>query len=50
MNIKDNRLLYRLKDGSTVERTWNDISRRDSWTEEMKKEARRRSLARIGKE
>lgn len=48
--FKDNKLLYRLLDGKTVERTWNDISRRDSWTEEMKKEARRKSLAYIGKE
>ena len=48
--FKDNKLLYHLLDGSTVERTWNDISRRDSWTEEMKKEARRKSLAYIGKE
>ena len=48
--LKDNKLLYHLKDRSTVERTWNDISRRDSWTEEMKKEARRKSLAYIGKE
>ena len=48
--FKDNKLLYHLLDGSTVERTWNDISRRDSWNEEMKKEARRKSLAYIGKE
>lgn len=48
--FKNNKLLYHLKDGSTVERTWNDISRRDSWTEEMKKEARRKSPAYIGKE
>ena len=48
--FKDNKLLYHLLDGSTVERTWNDISRRDSWTEEMKKEARRKSLTYIGKE
>ena len=48
--FKDNKLLYHLRDGSTVERTWNDISRRDSWTEEMRKEARRKSLARIGRE
>lgn len=48
--FKDNKLLYHLLDGSTVERSWNDISRRDSWTEEMKKEARRKSLAYIGKE
>ena len=48
--FKDNKLLYHLLDGKTVERTWNDISRRDSWTEEMKKEARRKSLAYIGKE
>ena len=48
--FKDNKLLYHLKDGKTVERVWNDISRRDSWTEKMKKEARRKSLAYIGKE
>ena len=48
--LKNNKLLYHLKDGKTVERTWNDISRRDSWTEEMKKEARRKSLAYIRKE
>ena len=48
--LKDNKLLYHLKDRSTVARTWKDISRRDSWTEEMKKEARRKSLAYIGKE
>ena len=48
--FKDNKLLYHLLDGKTVERVWNDISRRDSWTEEMKKEARRKSLALIGKE
>ena len=48
--LKNNKLLYHLKDGKTVERTWNDISRRDSWTEEMKKEVRRKSLAYIGKE
>ena len=48
--FKENKLLYHLKDGKTVERIWNDISRRDSWTEEMKKEARRKSLAYIGKE
>lgn len=48
--LKNNKLLYHLRDGSTVERTWNDISRRDSWTEEMRKEARRKSLARIGRE
>lgn len=48
--FKDNKLIYHLKDESIVERTWNDISRRDSWTEEMKKEARRKALAYIGKE
>jgi len=48
--LKNNKLLYHLKDGQTVERVWNDISRRDSWTEEMKKEARRKSLALMRKE
>jgi len=41
----DNKLIYHLTDGEVVERNWNDISRKDSWTEEMKNEARRKSLA-----
>ena len=39
---EDNHLLFRLKDGSTIESTWADRSRRDSWTEQMKQEARNR--------
>lgn len=40
----NNTLLFNLNDGSSITKKWNDISRRDSWTEKMKEEARRRSL------
>ena len=40
----DNTLIFNLSDGSSVEKKWNDISRSDSWTDEMKEEARQRAL------
>lgn len=40
----NNTLLFNLNDGSSVTKTWNDISRSNSWTDEMKEEARKRSL------
>ena len=40
----NNTLKFNLKDGSSIEKKWNDISRRDSWTEEMKEAARQRAL------
>lgn len=36
-----NHLVYVFKDGRREERVWQDKSRRDSWTEEMKEQARR---------
>ena len=34
-----NHLVYVFKDGRRKERVWQDKSRRDSWTEEMKEKA-----------
>lgn len=34
-----NKLVYVFKNGTTEERVWQDKSRRDSWTEEMRKSA-----------
>lgn len=44
MVYPNNTLLFNLNDGSSVTKTWNDISRKDSWTDEMKEVARQRSL------
>ena len=41
---KGNVLIFHLADGSTVERTWQDRSRRESWTPEMREKARQRSI------
>lgn len=48
--FKNNKLKYHLKDGTVVEKTWSDESRKNSWTPEMKAEARRKALALLGKE
>lgn len=42
-----NRLVFRLVSGAEVEREWS-ISRRDSWTDEMKEAARQRARAQHG--
>lgn len=34
-----NRLVFVFSDGATVERAWQDKSRRDSWSEDMRREA-----------
>lgn len=39
-----NKLVFHLENGQIVEKTWKDITRRDSWTPEMKEAARKRSL------
>ena len=41
----NNRLRFVFKDGSAIESTWADRSRSNSWTDEMKAEARKKSLA-----
>ena len=40
----NNELTFHLIDGSTVIKTWNDYSRKNSWTEEMKEKARQRAI------
>lgn len=42
--LDGNRLVYYLQNGAVVEMVWQDLSRRDSWTPEMKEQARQRSL------
>ena len=44
-----NRLVYVFKDGHTQEITWQSLSRRESWTPEMKQKAREYELNRIKK-
>jgi site-specific DNA recombinase len=39
-----NKLAFVFMDGTEVVRTWNDRSRRDSWTEEMKEKARQQAI------
>lgn len=41
-----NILVFCFKDGSEVTRTWKDRSRAESWTDEMKEAARRKTLER----
>ncbi|HHX87667.1 MAG TPA: recombinase family protein, partial [Firmicutes bacterium] len=40
-----NRLVFVFKDGREVKASWQDRSRAESWTEEMRQEARKRQLA-----
>ena len=40
----ENRLIFFLQNGSQFERTWNDRSRSESWTDEMKEKAREKRL------
>ena len=43
----DNTLIIHLKDGSEKQVQWQDRSRRESWTDEMRNDARQKSLERI---
>lgn len=43
---ESNHLVFVFTDGRMEERVWNDRSRAESWTEEMREEARRRTLGR----
>ncbi len=45
-----NRLIYVFTDGHEEEIVWQSPSRRESWTEEMKQQARENTLKRYGKE
>lgn len=40
----DNRVVFTLRNGCVVEKVWQDKSRRDSWSEEMRQAARERRL------
>ena len=46
----DNTLVYRFKDGTEIEKRWEDRPRSHSWTEEMRAEARKRALERRQKQ
>ena len=41
--FNDSRLIYYFKDGEIIEKSWNYPSRKESWSEEMKEVARRRT-------
>ena len=41
-----NKLTFLLADGTTAEREWKDRSRAESWTEEMREEARQKTKTR----
>ena len=43
----DNTLVFFLTDGRAVTKKWHNISRKDSWTDKMKEEARRKTLEKI---
>lgn len=48
--VGDNRLLtFYLTDGTTIDVTWTQKSRSESWTEEMRENTRRREIERNGK-
>ncbi len=44
--LKDNTLEFHLKDGSKIIKQWQDRSRADSWTDEMKAAAREKAIER----
>ena len=45
-SVVDNRLRFYLTDGRIETVTWENRSRRESWTPEMKQKAREKTLAR----
>ena len=48
--FNDNRLVFSFYDGREEERRWQDPSRRDSWTPEMKKQAAQHAKRRYASE
>lgn len=48
--FNDNRLVFRFYDGREEVRTWQDPSRRDSWTSEMKEQAAQHARRRYASE
>ena len=47
--LRNQKVVFHLKDGTSTKARWKERSRSESWTPEMRAEARRRSLERIGK-
>ncbi len=45
-----NHLIFKLKNGTEIERIWKDRSRKESWTPEMRESARQKTLQRREKE
>ncbi|MHB1407416.1 MAG: recombinase zinc beta ribbon domain-containing protein [Desulfitobacteriaceae bacterium] len=43
---ENNKLIFTFRDGNSVEKTWENKSRSESWTEEMKQNARDRNVER----
>lgn len=43
---KPNHLRFMFYDGNTIERIWQDRSRSESWTQEMRNEARQKTMER----
>lgn len=41
---ENNVIVFRLDDGSKIVKRWKDSSRAESWTPEMKEQARQRAL------
>ena len=45
-----NHLIFKLKNGTEIERIWKDRSRKESWTPEMRESARQKALQRREKQ
>ena len=43
---QDNTLVFTLVNGSEIVKRWQDRSRSESWTEEMREQARRKTIER----
>ena len=43
---RDNTLVFILADGSEIVKRWQDRSRSESWTDEMREQARRKTVER----
>ena len=48
--LSGNRVIFYFKTGESCEMKWKDRSRSESWTDEMKKDARKHAMSRWSKE
>lgn len=48
--FEGNKLVFHLKNGKAIEMVWQDLSRKDSWTPEMKEQARLRTIKQYKKD